>query len=89
MKTEKDYMELQAELEAIEQSDLRDSKGRRLYLADQCVDAENVTDDAGKRLPNNHPDFYARCYGAACAAAGERAEEYGFDINKLLGRVVF
>ena len=89
MKTEKDYIAFQAELEAIENSDLRDSKGRRLYLADQCVDAENVTDDIGKRLPHDHPDFYDRCYGAACSAAGERAQEYGLDINKLLGRVVF
>lgn len=54
-----------------------------VYLTDTNIDSEN----AG--VPREHPEFWARCLGAAKSAAGGRAEEYGADINELVGRVIY
>ena len=76
MKTEKDYRTLLAELMEIESC-------TGVYLVDECIDAEN----AG--VSRDHPEFFSKCYSAACCAAGSRAEDHGMDINGLMGRVIY
>jgi heat shock protein HspQ len=73
---ERDYFALVAELEAVEER-------TGLYLADINVDAENAD------VPREHPEFWVRCTRAAKQAAGFRAEEAGYDINDLIGRVIY
>lgn len=70
------YEALQAELKVI-------ANARGLYLSDECVDAENAT------APQGSDDFWHQVYDSACSAAADRAREAGFDINELLGRVIF
>jgi hypothetical protein len=50
-----------------------------LYLSDQCVDLQNASD----------PTSDASLFSAAANAAGERAEEAGHNINKLLGFKIY
>lgn len=50
-----------------------------LYLSDTCVDAENAGQDATD----------AELFNAAAHAAGERAADEGFDINELVGQVIY
>jgi len=76
------YEALTRELEAIERR-IQSETGTRPYLTDESIDAEN----AG--VARDHPEFWARCYSHACAAAGMRAEEEGFDINALIGRNIY
>lgn len=45
-----------------------------LYLSDPCVDLQNASSPCDDSL-----------FSAAANAAGERAEEAGYNINKLLG----
>ena len=78
MRTERDYDELQSELKAIEEK-----LGCGFYLCDTNIDAEN----AG--VPRSDPEFFSLCYSAAIMAAGMRAEEYGLDINVLIGRPIY
>ena len=84
MKTKADYWALNKELMVIE-------KATGAYLADPNIDYENV--DAtwkcgGEALPTD-PDFWDRMYGAACDAAGMRAEDAGLEINELIGRNIY
>jgi len=50
-----------------------------LYLSDQCVDLQNASD----------PTSDDSLFSAAANAAGERAEEAGHNINKLLGFKIY
>ena len=50
-----------------------------LYLSDPCVDLQNASDPASD----------ASLFSAAANAAGERAEEAGHNINKLLGFKIY
>jgi len=50
-----------------------------LYLSDECVDAQDAAD------PTNDKSLF----DAACSSAGQRAEEAGFDINKLIGFTIY
>ena len=50
-----------------------------LYLSDTCVDLENATD----------PTCDRSLFAAAVNAAGQRAEDEGYDINVLLGAKVY
>lgn len=69
-------------------SDLRlIEKSHKVYLADECVDRENVLED--KQVIDGSDEFWFNMYYAACFAAGCRAEENGLDINDLLGRIIF
>lgn len=84
------YFALQADLEALE-------KETGAYLADQCVDAENVFE--GK--PQEDREAFARGYmredsslwlelvRAAGMAAGMRGEDAGLDVNALIGRSIY
>lgn len=88
-KTRADYDKLQADLAALE-------KTTKLYLADECIDVENVLEgrpEDAKRyhdtnLRNDDP-LWGEFYRAAGIAAGMRAEEAGLDINEMLGYVVY
>lgn len=75
------YASLITELRAIENA-------RGLYLSDELVDRENVMDSDA--APSEYsPEYWGAMYRAACSAAGGRAEEYGLDINALVGRVIY
>lgn len=78
LKTEADYRELTNELRAIEIE-----KG--LYLADECVDRENVCGSYSEA----DGGFWTAMYSAAVDAAGFRAEDAGHDVNALLGRHIY
>lgn len=54
-------------------------KATGLYLSDACVDRENATD----------PNCDRALFAAAVSAAGQRAEDAGYDINVLLGAKVY
>jgi hypothetical protein len=76
--TREDYYKLCDELVAIE-------KKTNLYLSDEGIDHENIPEGV-----KQGDDNYWQCmYDAACSAAGIRAEEEGYDINKLLGRDIY
>ncbi|MPQ69434.1 hypothetical protein [Pseudomonas sp. MWU12-2323] len=84
------YFALQADLEAIE-------KNTGVYLADQCVDVENVFEGKsredleafnGNYLRADSP-LWSELVRAAGMAAGMRAEEAGLDINALIGRNIY
>jgi len=76
MTTETAYRALQDELAAIETT-------HNLYLVDESVDAENIpTGLEGDR-------YWAAMIYAAEAAAGQRAEAAGLDINALIGRTIY
>jgi hypothetical protein len=49
------------------------------YLSDECVDAENAVD----------PTSDKSLYDVACASAGQRAEDAGYDINELIGFTIY
>jgi len=76
MTTETAYRAMQAELAAIE-------KATGVYLADESVDHENV------ELDENAPGYWSAMIDAAGTAAGQRAEDAGYDINALIGRVIY
>jgi hypothetical protein len=73
------YYDLQETLQKLE-------KQHGLYLADQCVDLENVDFNAASEYTNEQ---YGKLYAVACSAAAGRAEEAGFDINKLIGKIIY
>jgi len=54
-------------------------KATGLYLSDTCVDRENAT----------NPNCDRSLFAAAVSAAGQRAEEAGYDINVLIGTKVY
>lgn len=74
MTTKQTYLALIANLRAVEEE-------TGLYLADECVDRENVD------LAEDHPDYWTRLCAAAWCAAEGRADEYGKNLNALLGRI--
>ena len=76
---EAEYNKLVCELVAIERT-------TGLYLTDECVDRENVLTDAIKEGDDH---FWSEMHFAARTAAGQRAEEAGLSINKLIGRVIY
>ena len=84
MITEADYWALNKELEAIE-------KATGAYIADVNVDHENVDETwkSGGEISPTAPEFWSHMYGAACMAAGIRAEEAGLNINELIGRAIY
>lgn len=84
MITKADYRALNEELKAIE-------KATGAYLADVNVDHENVDETwkSGGTVSPTDPEFWSHMYGAACEAAGIRAEEAGLDINELIGRTIY
>jgi hypothetical protein len=73
------YESLQRELETIERK-------HGLYLADRVIDIENI---AGKNLERYSDAYWLALIDAACDAAGSRAEEAGYDINALIGRIIY
>lgn len=48
-------------------------------LVDTCIDAENVSD------PSDDYGFYS----TAADSAAQRAHDAGYDINALIGRIIF
>jgi hypothetical protein len=74
------YYDLLAKLEKLE-------KKHNLYLSDPCVYLENVEWKQPDGIYTN--DQYADLYMSACNFAGSRAEEAGFDINKLIGKIIY
>lgn len=70
------YDALQADLLQVE-------KATGLYLADENVDAENVT------VSRDSDEFWTEMLWAAKSAAGQRAEAAGQDINQLLGYIIY
>lgn len=50
-----------------------------LYLSDTCVDRENAL----------NPDCDLSLFSVAASAAGERAEDAGYDINVLVGAQIY
>lgn len=81
MKTKQDYYALQAELERIAREQ------GYIDLTNETVDRENVLAIPG--LTEADENFWGSMYAAMCDAAGMRAEEYGLNINKLLGRDIY
>lgn len=73
------YNEVFSELQAVEAK-------TGLYLADEGADHENAT-DAG--LVRGSEEYWTVMIASAWMAAGQRAEEAGQNINKLLGKVVY
>jgi len=84
MITKADYEALNTELATIENA-------IGIYLADINVDHENVNAEwnCGGTVSPTDPEFWSHMYGAACMAAGIRAEEAGLDINALIGRTIY
>ena len=73
------YEKLHIELLALERE-------HGLYLVDPCIDHENI---AAQNLTEGTDDYWAALFNVACDAAGGRAEEAGYDINELLGRIIY
>jgi hypothetical protein len=76
------YKELIAKLEKIE-------KEIGVSLTDVCVDLENVSFKAHNNNCGWSDEEDAELVFVACSAAGMRAEEAGFNINKLFGSVIY
>ena len=76
------YKELIAKLEIIE-------KQIGVSLVDQGVDLENVSFKAHCNACGWSDEEDAELVAVACNAAGSRAEEAGFNINKLFGSVIY
>lgn len=85
MKTQADYLKLAADLAKIEKA--KAVNGRSLYLADELVDSANVLERGD--VVEGSADYWKAMCNAAGSAAGDRAEEYGFNINKALGYIVY
>jgi hypothetical protein len=82
MTTSTEYYALINELEAIEKT--IGTPAQPKWLADEICDQEN-----SDHCEYNTPEFWAAMYRSACSAAGGRAEEYGLNINTLIGRVIY
>lgn len=82
-KAEAQYRKLVADLKVVEER----KGGSEVYLTDEGVDRENVTE--GLEVTEESSDFWHHMYVAAGMAAGARAEELGFDINAELGYTVY
>jgi hypothetical protein len=80
MKTRADYLALVAELNAIGRAN------GDAYLSDMCVDQENIDP---KLTDESSDEYWNAMYNTACSSAGMRAEEFGLDINALIGRIIY
>ena len=58
----------------------------KAYLCDDGVDRENTLDGGVKETDTF---YWTHMYDSACMAAGQRAEELGYSINELIGRVIY
>lgn len=76
------YRSLGLKLAEIEQRHTDSMNGIWLYLRDEACDHENAR-DAG--YTETSLGWYAALYRSAAAAAGQRAEEAGIDVNAELG----
>ena len=54
------------------------------YITDECVDSENAVPAVYESLA-----YWRLMYASAKNCAGFRAEEAGYDINEVLGRVIY
>ena len=72
------YQAFANELKALEAA-------HNLDLHDECIDRENVPSG----LVDESEEHYVALKAAAIYVAGLRCEEYGLDLNALLGRVVY
>jgi hypothetical protein len=87
-KYQKEYDKLGNDIEAVakrHQASL--PQYEYVYLWDESVDHENVTESS--EITESHVVYWARMCSAGCMAAGERANEYGIDLNSALGYIVF
>lgn len=84
MKTEAQYRKLVADLKQVEER----KGGWDVYLTDEGVDRENVLEN-DEGVTEQSPEYWERMYQAAAMAAGARAEELGFCINKELGYTIY
>lgn len=76
------YRNLGLKLAEVEQRHTDSMNGIWLYLRDGACDDENAR-DAG--YTETSLGWYAALYRSAAAAAGQRAEEAGIDVNAELG----
>jgi hypothetical protein len=76
------YKELIAKLEVIE-------KEIGVSLTDTCIDLESVSFKAHNNNCGWSAEEDAQLVFVACNSAGMRAEEAGFNINKLFGSVIY
>lgn len=68
------------------------ARGEYVYLFDDGIDHENVTDGTdwtGHKMTEDSIGYWNRMIGSGCNAIGERAGQYGIDINARLGRIIF
>ena len=72
------YQAFANELKALEAA-------HNLDLHDECIDRENIPSG----LIDGSEEHYVALKAAAINAASLRCEEYGLDLNALLGRVVY
>lgn len=76
------YQKLVDQLKVVEHKIGKPGRGPA-YLTDENVTRQNVD------LPDNHPDFWQKMHQHAADEAGQRADELGHDINKLMGRKIY
>ena len=76
------YRNLGLKLAEVEQRHSDSMAGIWLYLRDEACDDENAR-DAG--YTEDSLGWYAALYRSAAAAAGQRGEEAGIDVNAELG----
>ena len=76
------YRSLGLKLAEVEQRHTDSMNGIWLYLRDEACDHDNAR-DAGYN--ETSLGWYAALYRSAAAAAGQRAEEAGIDVNAELG----
>ena len=53
------------------------------YITDECVDSENA-----ESAVYESSAYWQLMYASAANSAGSRAEEQGYNINKILGRSI-
>jgi len=54
------------------------------YITDQCIDSENAEQEVYEST-----NYWLIMKASAASAAGMRAEEAGYDINKVIGRSIY
>ena len=84
---EKEYTALLCDLMAVEAAhrDYARARGHwELYLTDSDADHENSEHEVAGSVA-----YWNAMYRSAACSAGFRAEEYGLDINKLVGYGVY
>lgn len=81
-KTQADYDQLIAEIDAVSLQ----FTGSSFNLADENADAQNVL---GGGCAYGSDDWWDNMYRSATMGAGDMAEEFGIDLNKAMGRVIY